>query len=159
MTYLWMTKDVMPKKAKSKKYTTTLTKPTKAEEPVVEYRSVKKLPVLTDFPYKKFEKIASLVPFTQKEWANILHLSERTLQRYAKDNGGFEGIYADRILHIEQLIQIGLETFVNANAFYHWLKREKHMLGETLNFESLYSSRGIQDVIDQIGRIQYGVYT
>ncbi|HXL54614.1 MAG TPA: hypothetical protein VN958_00060 [Chitinophagaceae bacterium] len=149
----------MPKKVKSKKYATTSAKPTKVEEPVVEYRTVKKLPVLTDFQYKKFEKIASMVPFTQKEWANILHLSERTLQRYAKDNSSFEGIYADKILHIEQLIQLGLETFVNADTFYRWLKREKHVLGETLNFESLYSARGIQDVIDQIGRIQYGVYT
>jgi len=53
---------------------------------------------------------------------------------------------------------MGLETFVNADAFYRWLKREKRVLGKTLNFESLYSTRGIQDIIDQIGRIQHGVY-
>ena len=149
----------MPKKIKPKKYTITPAKPSKVEEPVIEYGSLRKIPVVTDFPYKKFEKIAAMVPFTQREWANILHLSERTLQRYAKDNISFEGMYADRILHIEQLIQTGLETFVNADAFYRWLKREKQVLGETVNFESLYSTRGIQNVIDQLGRIQYGVYT
>ena len=34
----------------------------------------------------------------------MLHLSERTLQRYAKYNTSFEGIYVDRILHLEQMI-------------------------------------------------------
>ena len=83
----------------------------------------------------------------------------KNLQRYSNDNSSFEGIYVDRILHVEELIRMGLETFTNADAFYQWLKREKHVLGKTLNFESLYSTRGIQDTIDQIGRIQYGVYT
>jgi putative toxin-antitoxin system antitoxin component (TIGR02293 family) len=149
----------MAKSIKQKKYNTEPPKVSKVEEPMMEYRPVKRLPVVADFPYRKFEKIAALVPFTQKEWANILHLSERTLQRYAKDNSSFEGIYVDRILQLEQLIELGLETFVNAEAFNNWLHREKKVLGHTLNFESLYSTQGIQDVIDQIGRNQYGVYT
>ncbi len=147
----------MVKSTKPKKYSAE-TKVLKAEEPAVAYRTVKRLPVLADFHSRKFEKIAALVPFTQKEWSNILHLSERTLQRYAKENKSFEGIYVDRILQIEQLIEMGLETFVNTDAFYRWLKREKKVLGHTLNFESLYSTQGIQDVIDEIGRIQHGVY-
>lgn len=149
----------MAKKAKHKKYSAKSQEPSKVEEPVAEYKSVKKLPVITEFPYKRFERIASQVPITQKEWSNILHLSERTLQRYAKDNSSFEGIYTDRILHIEELIKTGLETFIDGDAFYRWLKREKNVLGELLNFESLYSTRGIQSLIDQLGRIQWGVYT
>jgi hypothetical protein len=98
-------------------------------------QNTRRLPVVADFPYRKFEKVAVLVPFTQREWANILHLSERTLQRYSKDNSSFEGIYVDRILHIEQLINLGLETFVDAAAFYRWLHREKKILGRVLNFD------------------------
>lgn len=149
----------MPKSIKPKKYNTEPPKISKVEEPFLQYRPVKRLPVVVDFPYRKFEKIAALVPFTQKEWANILHLSERTLQRYSKDNSSFEGIYVDRILQIEQMIHLGLETFTDAAAFYRWLQREKKVLGQILNFESLYSTQGIKDITDQIGRIQYGVYT
>lgn len=123
------------------------------------YTPAKRLPAVADFPYSKFAKIAAKIPFTQKEWAGILHLSEKTLQRYAKDNKSFEGIYVDRILQLEQLINLGLESFTDADAFYRWLKREKKVLGQTLNFESLYTTQGIQDITDQIGRIQYGVYT
>ena len=148
----------MAKKAKSKKYP-PVDKSSKAREPIEIYRTVKRLPAIANFPFSKFEKIAGRMPFTLSEWASLLHLSERTLQRYSKNKSSFEGIYADRILHIEQLINLGLETFGNADVFYEWLHKEKKVLGYTLTFQSLYSTQGIQDVIDQIGRIQQGVYT
>jgi putative toxin-antitoxin system antitoxin component (TIGR02293 family) len=148
----------MAKAAKPRKYRDTKTN--KVEEPIaIPYRPVKRLPAVADFPYSKFSKIAAKVPFTQKEWANILHLSEKTLQRYSKDNKSFEGIYVDRILQLDQLIDMGLETFTDAGALYRWLKREKKVLGQTINFDSLYSTQGIHDIIDQISRIQHGVYT
>ena len=103
----------MAKSLRSKKYTTGSSVPLKADEPVAGYKTPRRLPVVADYPYRKFEKIAALVPFTQKEWAHILNLSERTLQRYSNDNSSFEGIYVDRILHVEELIRMGLETFKN----------------------------------------------
>lgn len=128
------------------------------QEPMVEYPPANRLPVIKNFNYRQFSQISGKTPFTQKEWANMLHLSERTLQRYAKNNSSFEGLYTDRILHIHQLIQRGLDTFNDAKTLYSWLKKEKQVLGQKLNFESLYTSQGIQDVMDEIGRIQYGVY-
>lgn len=132
---------------------------TQASEPFVKMQSLNKLPAaVADFPFTKFKKISDKVPFTQSEWANILHLSERTLQRYAKDNKNFEGIYVDRILQLDKLINLGLETFTDAEAFYRWLKRDKNVLGHELSFSSLYHTDGINAVYDEIGRIQHGVY-
>ena len=74
-----MTNDGYGKKYKNQKILhRAIPKVSKVEDPIMEYKPVKKIPVVADFPYRKFEKIAALVPFTQKEWANILHLSERT---------------------------------------------------------------------------------
>jgi len=87
-----------------------------------------------------------------------LHLSERTLQRYAKDNKNFEGIYVDRILQVDKLIDKGLETFKDAEAFYRWLKQPKTVLGIELSFQSLTHSQGIHDLYSQLERIQHGVY-
>jgi uncharacterized protein (DUF2384 family) len=145
--------------AKSKKYIVPTHKPPVVEEQQAAYLSAKKPIVVADYTYKKLKKIIDQVPFTQVEWANMLHISERTLQRYAKNNSSFEGIYTDRILLLQEMITLGLETFVNATAFYQWLKTEKKILGQSLNFSSLYSERGIQETIHQINRIQYGVYT
>ena len=130
----------------------------RVEEPLAVYGSVHALPVTDGFSYKKFEKIAALAPFTQKEWGAILHLSEKTIQRYARDNSFFEGIYADRILHVNELIDLGKETFTDADALYRWLKREKNILGMRLGFDALTSTKGIQLLIEEMGRIQHGIF-
>jgi putative toxin-antitoxin system antitoxin component (TIGR02293 family) len=145
--------------AKMQKYTQGKKAGFKTEEVQAPYTPLKKPVAVADYTYRKLKKIADTVPFTQTEWANMLHLSERTLQRYAKNNSSFEGIYTDRILLLQEMIDLGLETFVDADAFYQWLKKNKPVMGQSLNFESLYSDRGIQEVIDQLSRIQYGVYS
>ena len=148
--------------AKIIKYKTQKSNNNIAHEPMVSYQPIQAMPrmtITTAFTYTKFSKISATIPFTLKDWANILHLSERTLQRYAQSNTTFEGIYVDRILHIEQLLQLGLQTFNNADAFYQWLKKDKMVMGQVVNFQSLSSTQGIQDTINQVGRILYNVYS
>lgn len=148
------------KKAKNspKPYQVNTTVPT-VQEPYISAPKIKRLQAaLADYPYTKFQRVASSVPFTLTEWANILHLSERTLQRYAKDNKNFEGIYVDRILQIEQMIHTGLEVFNDADALYSWLKKPKDVLGETIGFDALSHSHGINQVNEQLQRIQHGIY-
>ncbi len=144
--------------AKSVKYSQPQVKVQKLEEQLPAYATPKKPVMVADYTYKKLKKLADTVPFTQAEWAQMLHLSERTLQRYAKNNTAFEGIYTDRILLLQEMINLGLETFSDAQAFYAWLKKDKPVMGHLLNFSSLFSDRGIQEVIDQLSRIQQGVY-
>lgn len=130
-------------------------------EPAVFYNAspgIKKIPSIPEFSYNKFVQLSNKVPFTQKDWAAILNLSEKTLQRYAKSKTGFSGIYADRLYHIEQLINMGLVTFNSAAVFYEWLKTPKNFNGLSYSFESLYHSLGIQQTIMLVGRILHNVY-
>jgi putative toxin-antitoxin system antitoxin component (TIGR02293 family) len=131
----------------------------KVEEPQVPYftKSVKTIPSLKDFTYTEFKKIADKAPFTQAEWATLLHISERTLQRYAKNNGVFAPINAERAMHISKVIKEGISTFGNVNLFYSWLKRNPYMLEGNLSFDSLTTIEGIQKVMTQLGRIQHGI--
>jgi putative toxin-antitoxin system antitoxin component (TIGR02293 family) len=145
--------------AKLTRYRASKSSLPKPSEPPASYQNARKNPVVSDYPYKKLKKIMDLVPFTQAEWAAMLHISERTLQRYAKNNTSFEGLHTDRILLLQEMIQLGLETFTDAQALNHWLHSEKSVMGQKLNFESLYTENGIQSITDQIGRIQQGVYT
>ncbi|NCI45967.1 antitoxin Xre-like helix-turn-helix domain-containing protein [Sediminibacterium soli] len=145
--------------AKIVKYRQERKKPLQMQEPVAAYAPLRKPVSVADYSYKKLKKVMDAAPFTQSEWADMLHLSERTLQRYAKNNTSFEGIYTDRILLLQEMIELGLETFADGQAFYNWLKKDKPVMGQVLNFHSLASDRGIQEMIDQLLRIQYGVYT
>lgn len=130
----------------------------KAAEPLPLYRSTKALPVLKDFTYNEFKKIADKVPFTQAEWASILHVSERTLQRYAKAKGHFAPINAERALLIEQVLKEAKITFGKTENFYNWIKRNPYMLEGNLSFNSLTSFSGIEKVLTQLVRIQHGLF-
>jgi len=131
--------------------------PAKVEEPLPAYRSIKALPQVKDFTYNEFKKIADKSPFTQAEWAAILHVSERTLQRYAKNNGSFAPINAERALQIEKVLKEGKITFGKVENFYNWIKREPYMLEGNLSLNSLTTYEGIQKVLTQLGRIQHGI--
>ncbi len=147
----------MKKKVITANYKTGKAAPV-ANEPMPVYRSVKALPRVKDFTYNEFKKIADKTPFTQAEWSSILHLSERTLQRYSKNNGSFAPIIAERALQIENVIKEGEATFGKVENFYNWLKRNPYMLGGNLSFESLTSANGIDRVLTQLHRIQHGLF-
>ena len=160
MSYIWVTNVRKMKKnnpSKKPKAFTQKDKVSKFNEPLPVYRTVKSLPAVKDFTYHEFKKIADKAPFTQAEWASILHISERTLQRYAKDNSTFASINAERALQIAKVLKEGEFTFGKAENFYNWLKRNPYMLEGNLSFDSLTSYEGIQRVLTQLGRIQHGI--
>ncbi|MFZ1783561.1 MAG: antitoxin Xre-like helix-turn-helix domain-containing protein [Ferruginibacter sp.] len=144
---------------KTEKITNTKRPSSVVEEPLPLYRSVKAIPQVKvkDFTYTEFKKIADKTPFTQAEWSAILHISERTLQRYAKNNGSFAPINAERALQIDNVLKEGKLTFGKVDSFYNWLKGGPHMLEGNLSFDSLCSYDGIQKVLTQLGRIQHGI--
>ena len=130
----------------------------KAEEPVPVYsRTVRVIAALKDFTYSEFKKISDKTPFTQSEWASMLHVSERTLQRYAKTNGSFAPINAERALQIDNVIKRGKEVFGSIDKFYNWIKRNPNMLEANLSLSSLTTAEGINNVLTQLGRIEHGI--
>jgi putative toxin-antitoxin system antitoxin component (TIGR02293 family) len=158
VSYICMTNvRIMKKKVKITNYKPNNTS-SKLEEPMAVYRSIKVLPQVKDFTYSEFKKIADKSPFTQSEWAAILHVSERTLQRYAKSNGSFAPINAERAVQIEKVLKEGKTTFGKVENFYNWLKRNPYMLEGNLSFNSLTSYEGIQKVLTQLSRIQHGLF-
>lgn len=131
----------------------------KLEEPDVYFtKTVKLIPSPKDFTYNEFKKIAANAPFSQSEWAAMLHVSERTLQRYAKNNSSFAPINAERAQQIDAVVKRAKEVFGDISKFYHWIKRKPYMLEGDLSFESLTSNNGINKVLIQLGRIEHGLF-
>lgn len=132
----------------------------KVEEPAAVYHITPKLgrveTLVKDFTYKDFKKILTKGPFTLGEWADMLFMSERTLHRYAKDDGGFNGLQIERILLLEALIDIGNEMF-GQEGFKAWLQSRPFSLNGEIVKSKLSTHNGIQEVIDTLGRIQHGI--
>lgn len=126
-----------------------------ASEPEVLYaRATKDI----NFSIDTFENLQQNIPFSQIEWADILHINTRTLQRYIKDNKAFEGLYAEHLHQILNMSKLGLSIFKTSDILKEWLITPKHVLGNTLDFNSLKSFWGVKLISNELGRITYGVY-
>jgi putative toxin-antitoxin system antitoxin component (TIGR02293 family) len=129
-----------------------------AAEPMIFYKPKKALPSLKNFTFNDFKKISDKIDFTQKEWAEILHISERTLQRYAHNSGFFNTGVIDRILQINTVIDRGKEVFGSYEKFNVWIRGNPYMLEGRLSLQSLASIDGINKVLTQLGRIEHGIF-
>ncbi|MEO9210900.1 MAG: antitoxin Xre-like helix-turn-helix domain-containing protein [Ginsengibacter sp.] len=144
---------------KNKKNNTDSTnKNKKVEEPMVAYSTPKVFALPTYFSFQHFQKVAEKTDFTQKEWADILHISERTLQRYAKDNTQFNFSISDRIAQIDKVIERGKEVFGSYDKFLSWLRDNPFMMEDRLSLQSLASIYGTHNILTQLGRIQHGLF-
>lgn len=132
-------------------------KVSKLHDPSMLLSTLKPMPLVKDFNYKEFKKISDNVPFTLQEWSDILHISERTLQRYAKANSCFPFSVTDRVLQIDKVIKRGIHVFGSMEKFISWLRENPYMLEGRLSLQSLRSIEGVNLVFTQLGRIEHGI--
>lgn len=115
-------------------------------------------PRVGEFSNVRFQALSKKLSLTQQEWADILHISDRTLQRYIKDSRSFEGLHAEHLHQVDALVDMGVEVFGSADAFEAWLRRPKSILGRDIDFSALRSFGGARLLADELGRILHGVY-
>lgn len=116
-----------------------------------------KIAEVKDFTFAEFSEIADKTDFLQKEWSELLHISERTLQRYARDNGTFSFSVTDRITQIDKVLERGKEVFGSYTKFILWLREEPLTYDGSLSLYSLATFEGISNTLTQIGRIEHGI--
>jgi putative toxin-antitoxin system antitoxin component (TIGR02293 family) len=132
-------------------------KPNRVEDPEVSYENLRTMPLTKDLTFNDYKKMADKTPFTQAEWAAMLHVSERTLQRYAQKNSSFSFINAERFHQLMQVIDKGKKTLGSYEQFYNWLKSNPPSIDGDITPESLITFDGIQKVFNQLGRIEHGI--
>jgi putative toxin-antitoxin system antitoxin component (TIGR02293 family) len=109
--------------------------------------------------YSFFSQLLHKIPITLNEWADILHLSHRTMQRYQKQKKSFETLQSERILEISMLYTYGEDVFGGKENFETWMNSKIIALGGAKPKSLLASSYGIQMIRDVLGRIEHGVFS
>ncbi len=104
-----------------------------------------------------FEDIVKSSSYTIKEWSKFLHLTERTIQRYKKENRKFEKLQSERIIEIAKLQLKGQEVFGSRTNFDDWMNSKIIALGNIRPIELLDNSFGIDLLMDELGRIEHGI--
>jgi putative toxin-antitoxin system antitoxin component (TIGR02293 family) len=102
-------------------------------------------------------QLASRINFTEKELANVLDLSERTLQRYS-DETKLSKVASEKTIELAGLYQYGEEVFGTIDRFNGWMKSPHALFQKQRPIDILDTHRGFQMVHDELGRIEHGVY-
>ena len=91
------------------------------------------------------------------ELADILEVTDRTLRRYTAEEVLNKRL-SERALEIAKLYSRGEEVFGDAPSFKQWMDTEVPALGHQKPKSFLDTSLGIQMLMDELGRIEHGVF-
>ena len=108
--------------------------------------------------YNYFTTLSERIQMGMQEWADYLHISERTMQRYKKEGKSFDPIHAEKIIIIELLYKKGIDVFGVEDNFYTWMDTKSIALGGVKPKDLLDTSFGITMVYDELGRIEHGIF-
>jgi len=107
---------------------------------------------------KSLLALAKQISLTIEEVATVLHISERTLQRYTPTTL-VKTEHADRAIELALLYERGIEVLGNEKAFSTWIKSPNVALGGEIPFNLLDTRIGFTMVLNILGRIEYGVFS
>jgi putative toxin-antitoxin system antitoxin component (TIGR02293 family) len=109
------------------------------------------------FPKKSLLALAKKISLNIQELANILHISERTLQRY-EDDAIIKTEYAEKAVELARLYTRGEEVFGSMDKFKTWVKTPSHVFKGEAPVTILDTSAGFDMVFKELGRIEHGVF-
>jgi len=107
--------------------------------------------------YSLFEEIQKLSSLTSKDWADILNISLRSLQRYKDQNQVFKPIQSEKILELSEIFILGNEVFGDAEKFKLWLETPNFAIGNLKPSSLLPDSYGQALVVNELNRISHGI--
>lgn len=110
-------------------------------------------------PYTLFNQIKSITPFTEDDWAEYLSVSKKTLQRHSMEvNYVFKPIHTEKIIELAEVTNLGKDVFDSVSQFYLWLNTPSYALGNLKPAELLKDSYGKELVMDELNRIDQGIF-
>lgn len=108
-------------------------------------------------PYKSFENAQSLMPFSSQEWAEMLHISNRSLVRLKSDKKHLSRTQSEKLIEVTLLFDYGVDVFGSTEKFTKWLSRTNIALGGIVPKSLLDTNQGIKAVETALSRIEHGI--
>jgi putative toxin-antitoxin system antitoxin component (TIGR02293 family) len=110
-------------------------------------------------PFSLFSEIKNIVPFSDEDWAEVLNTSTKSLQRYKLEKDFlFKPIHSEKIIEIAEVALLGNQVFDSSAHFQQWLTTPCYALGSHKPFELLKDSYGKELVINELHKIDHGIF-
>jgi len=104
------------------------------------------------------QKLAEIGGISIKQFTELLPVSLRTIQRYSgKDLLAPE--VSDHALRIAEVFAKGIDVFDTRQSFQRWLQSPLVGLGGQTPLSLLDTSFGVRMVMNELGRLEHGVYS
>jgi len=105
-----------------------------------------------------FEDILIVSGISKKFLAeNIFDISVKTMTRYQQDDKKLNARLSETALKCMNLLIKGTEVFGEIDAFTRWLKKPAYGLGDKVPLDLLNTITGIDLVVEELIRIEFGV--
>ena len=108
-------------------------------------------------PKKALDNLVEVTGIGNSEMAGIVRTSERTLRRYSA-NQKLNAEQSERVIELAKVYSRGEEVFGSIDAFREWMNSNVLALGNKKPKELLDTSLGIEMIMDELGRIEYGIF-
>ncbi len=108
-------------------------------------------------PYSLFNLIQHYAPFSESDWASLLDISTKSLQRYKQSAKHFKPSQSEKIIEMAEVTNVGIDVFGDMEKFKLWLDTPNFSLGNLKPLELLSDSYGKEMVIGELTRVNHGI--
>jgi putative toxin-antitoxin system antitoxin component (TIGR02293 family) len=103
-------------------------------------------------------KLAKYLNLSMREMADLLSITERTIQRYDPKRH-FNRVVSEQILQIAEVAAKGVKVSGDKDKFLSWMRQPNKALGNKTPLDLLGSRFGTEMILDELGRMEYGVFS
>ncbi len=106
--------------------------------------------------FDDFKQVYDLVKLTNNKWAEIMGISERTMQSVLKEKKNLDQNKSEKLIAFLLLVEYAMEVLGNHNYMMEWLKYKSPALLGNAPVDYLDTFQGITMLKEQLFKIETG---
>lgn len=106
--------------------------------------------------FDEFKSFYDLLNLTNKKWAEIIGVSDKTMQNIIKEKRFLDQNKSEKLLNFLLLVKYGLEVFGEKELFENWLNYQSPILEGTAPMEYLDTIQGVNLLKELLFKIESG---
>lgn len=111
------------------------------------------------FPISIAQRVQKRLNLSNKQFSEMLNLSESTFQRRIKNKSILSAGESEKVVDFSKIIAKGVDVFEDELDFKTWLESPVLALGNKKPLDLLGSSIGREEVLNVLFRIEHGIFS
>jgi putative toxin-antitoxin system antitoxin component (TIGR02293 family) len=108
---------------------------------------------------ESFKRVAGYYQLTDAQMSKVVGTSVRTIVRLQKEHKPLNATWSDRLYRLARVAAQAQDVLESSETATSWLKRPNRALEGNAPIDLLDTDAGTEQVMELLGRIEYGVYS